>query len=235
MHTTNSDGKATVLEMARRCAELGYEHVLVTDHSKSLRIARGMDEGRLAMEAEEVAGANRALAGEGVPVRVLHGIEMDLDGEGRGDMETGSLRSLDVVLGAFHTNLRSDEDQTARYVAALHNPTVHVLAHPRTRKHDRRAGIRADWERVVEAAAATGRALEIDAHPDRQDLDVATLELAREAGCRISIGTDAHSVAELRFMELGLAAAIRAAVPRERILNFMPAGELLAWAGSIGG
>jgi putative hydrolase len=109
---------------------------------------------------------------------------------------------------------------------------VDVIAHPRARKYDRRVGLRADWERVVEAAATLDKALEIDAYPDRQDLDVATLELAREAGCRISIGTDAHYPWELSVMPFGLAAAILAGIPKERILNLRPVEEVLAWTAS---
>lgn len=233
MHTTHSDGKATVREMADRCADLGYEFVALTDHSKSLRIARGMDEERLAAAGAEIEAVNGELERAGRRLRLLRGIEMDLDAEGRGDMEPDALARLDLVLGAFHTGLRLQADQTDRYVKSLRNPAVHVLAHPRARKYDRRAGLRADWARVVQAAAEGGKALEIDAYPDRQDLDLEVLGLAREAGTRISIGTDAHSPGELRFMEFGLAAAIRAGIPRDRILNFRPADEVVDWARTV--
>jgi DNA polymerase (family 10) len=230
MHTTFSDGKATVEEMAGHCAARGYDFVAITDHSQSLKIAKGQDEAKLAAAGEELDRVNAKLAAEGTELRLLKGIEMDLDSEGRGDMEPAALRKLDLVLGAFHTKLRLEEDQTDRYLKALANPDVNVIAHPRARKFGRRLGLKADWERVVEAAAANDKALEIDAYPDRQDLDVATLELAREAGCRISIGTDAHYPWELTVMPFGLAAAILAGVPRERILNFQPVEDVVAWA-----
>jgi histidinol phosphatase-like PHP family hydrolase len=233
MHTTYSDGKATVREMAERCADLGYEFVAITDHSRTLRIARGMDEGRLAAEGLEIEAVNQELAREARTLRLLRGIEMDLDAEGKGDMDPAALAGLDIVLGAFHSGLRLESDQTERYVAALRNPEVCILAHPRARKYDRRRGLRADWDRVVQTAAGSGTALEIDAYPDRQDLDVDLLELARDAGAWISIGTDAHSVGELRFMEFGIAAAILAGIPRERILNFLSPGDVVAWAGSL--
>lgn len=232
MHTTFSDGKESVEEMARHCAELGYSFVAITDHSKSLKVARGQDEAKLSAAGAEIARVNAGLEAAGEELRLLRGIEMDLDTEGRGDMEAGALRELDLVLGAFHTKLRLEEDQTGRYLKALANPEVDVIAHPRARKLDRRLGLRADWERVVEAAARHDKALEIDAYPDRQDLDVATLELAREAGCRISIGTDAHHPWELGVMGFGLAAAIRAGIPRDLILNFSSMGEVVAWAAS---
>lgn len=230
MHTTYSDGRASLREMATECAqEYGYRHVLITDHSKGLPIAHGMNEARLAVEVEDIAEANREFEAAGVSLRILRGLEMNLSPDGEGDMDPGSLRTLDVILGAFHSKLRLKEDQTDRYLAALRSPDFHVMAHPRGRRWGVRVGLRADWGRVFEEAAAQGKAMEIDGHPDRQDLDVDLLGLAREAGVWISIGTDAHHPHELANMELGLAAAIRADISRDRILNFMETDDLLAW------
>jgi DNA polymerase (family 10) len=231
MHTTYSDGRATLREMATACAnEHRYEHILITDHSKGLPIAKGMDEARLAVQGEDITRLNMELESSGVGLRVLRGLEMNLSPEGEGDMDLEALARLDVVLGAFHSKLRVTEDQTERYLAALRNPTFHVLAHPRGRRWGVRVGLRAEWPRVFEEAAARGKAVEIDAHPDRQDLDVELLKLARQAGVWISIGTDAHHPRELTSMEFGLAAAIRAGIPRRRILNFLGREELLAWS-----
>ena len=234
MHTTYSDGAASVRDMATTCADAyGYRHIAVTDHSKGLTIARGMDEARLAVQAEEVRAVNAELEAHGVELRVLHGLEMNLSPEGEGDMDPVALRSLDLVLGAFHSKLRLTDDQTERYLAALRNPTFHVLAHPRGRRWGARVGLRAEWPRVFEEAVAQGKALEIDAYPDRQDLDVELLRQAREAGVWISIGTDAHHPRELAYMEFGLAAAIRAGIPRERILNYLGLEDLLEWAATL--
>jgi histidinol phosphatase-like PHP family hydrolase len=230
MHTTWSDGRATMREMVEACAGLGYTHVLVTDHSKGLPIARGMDEARLARQGLEVAQVNGELQRGGSGIRVLHGIEMNLGLDGAGDMDPGALARLDVVLGAFHSRLRVTDDQTDRYLAAVRNPRVHVLAHPRCRMYDRRRGLAADWDRVFAEAAALGKAVEVDANPYRQDIDADLLEVAREAGAWISIGTDAHSIGELGFIELGLAALILARFPPERVLNTLPPEELRAWA-----
>jgi histidinol phosphatase-like PHP family hydrolase len=234
MHTTYSDGAATLREMAEASGALGYEYVAVTDHSKGLAIAGGMDEDRLAEQAADIAALNRDLESDGTPPRVLHAIEMNLSPEGEGDMERDALARLDLVLGAFHSKLRLTEDQTARYLAAVRNPTVHVLAHPRCRIYGRRAGLWCDWSRVFEESAALDKAVEIDASPHRQDLDVDLLRLAAVAGTRISIGTDAHSIYELGYMEFGLAAATLAGVPRERILNFQHAEDVGAWVSSVG-
>jgi histidinol phosphatase-like PHP family hydrolase len=235
MHTTYSDGTATLREMAEASGALGYESVAITDHSKGLAIAGGMDEARLAEQAADIAALNGELERGGTPPRVLHAIEMNLSPEGEGDMDPDALARLDLVLGAFHSKLRLTEDQTERYLAAVRNPTVHVLAHPRCRIYDRRAGLWCEWPRVFAEAAALDKAVEIDASPHRQDLDVDLLRLAAEAGVRISIGTDAHSIYELGYMEFGLAAAILAGVPREHILNFQPVDAIVAWASTVRG
>jgi DNA polymerase (family 10) len=136
------------------------------------------------------------------------------------------------VLGSFHSQLRKKEDQTGRYVAGVRNPHVNVLGHPRGRQWNFRLGLVAEWPKVFDAAAELDKAVEIDAHPNRQDLNRDLLELARESGVRISIGTDAHYKHELHYIEIGLSAALATGIPRDRILNFMPADELVEWARS---
>ena len=229
MHTRETDGAASLEDMVRGAATYGYEYVAITDHSKGLAITNGMDEGRLAAQGRAIAALDTAATTSG-GVRVLRAIEMNLSPEGVEDMERPALAELDLVLGAFHSKLRTKEDQTERYLKALANPTVNVLAHPRGRIYNFRLGLAADWRRVAERAAEVDKALEIDAYPDRQDLDVDLLRVVAQAGGRVSIGTDAHNVEELRFLPLGVAAAIRAGIPRARILNFMPREDLIAWA-----
>jgi len=230
MHTTYSDGKATLREMAAACEGRGYRFMLTTDHSKGLPIAHGMDEEGFAGQAEDIAALNDELTAVRSGLRVLQGIEMNLGLEGEGDMDPWCLARLALVLGAFHSKLRRPDDQTSRAMAAVRNRLVHVLAHPRGRRFNVRMGVRADWPRVIETAAAEGIALEFDASPDRQDLDTELMEVAREAGVWLSIGTDAHSVGELDYMQYGLAAAVKARIPRDRILNFMDPDQLLKWA-----
>jgi histidinol phosphatase-like PHP family hydrolase len=222
MHTTYSDGKAPLRDMVSAVESYGYEFIAVTDHSKGLPIANGMDEDRLVEQGEDIERLNDELEAMRSRLRLLHGIEMNLSPTGEGDMDPAALRRLDLVLGAFHSALRRTEDQTDRYLAAVRNPTVHVLAHPRCRRWGARAGLQADWPLVFDAAAEAGTALEIDAFPDRQDLDVQLLEVARESDVMISVGTDAHHPRELANIEFGLAAAIRAGIPRARILNYQP-------------
>jgi len=156
-----------------------------------------------------------------------------LAAEGQGDMDEKSLSPLGLVLGCFHSALRRKEDQTERYLAALSNPAIQILGHPRGRIYNFRIGHRADWPRVFARAAELDKAVEIDSYPDRQDLSVDLLKLARKQGCRISIGTDAHDPAQLRFIEFGLAAAVAAGIKPERVLNFMTRDALLAWASNL--
>ena len=215
--------------MAGAVEALGYEFAAITDHSKGLKIARGMDEEELGEQGAHIALVNRELEQAGSPLRLLGSLEMNISPDGEQDMDPDALARLDLVLGAFHSKLRTTEDQTDRYTKALRNPTFNILAHPRCRMFNRRLGLFADWPVVFAVAAEMGKAVEIDAHPNRQDLDVELLGLARESGVWISIGTDAHATRELAFLEFGIAAAILADIPRDRILNFLPVEELHDW------
>jgi histidinol phosphatase-like PHP family hydrolase len=233
MHSRWSDGSATIAEMADAAKERSYEYIAITDHSKGLKIAGGIDERALKRQGTEIAKLNVALSKSGAQLTVLRSIEMNLNPRGEGDMSPDSLRSLDVVLGSFHSALRTTEDQTERYLRALRNPHIHILGHPRGRIYNFRIGLKADWSRVFAEAAQLGKAVEIDCYPDRQDLNVALLKIAREQGTRISLGTDAHHAWQLEFIDLGLGAALRAKISADRIVNFMSLLELKAWAQAL--
>ena len=234
VHTTDSDGALPLPEMATFARELGRPFIAITDHSKSLTIANGMDEERLADQIVRIGEVNAELASSGDPFRALRSIEMDVFPDGSCDMEPEALAPLDLVLGAFHSKLRMREDQTERYLAALRAPSVHVLAHPQARMYGRRTGLRADWSRVFAEAAARGKAIELDATPARQDLSVELARIARAEGVRwFSIGSDAHSSFELEFLPFGLATAALAGIPRERILNYRTVDEVVAWAAQL--
>jgi histidinol phosphatase-like PHP family hydrolase len=231
MHTTWSDGSAAILEMAEAAKERGYAFIGITDHSKGLKIAGGINEKALAEQAREIAAVNKSMRGRGPTV--LRSIEMNLSPRGEGDMDPKALARLDLVLGAFHSSLRTKEDQTERYLAALRNPDIQILGHPRGRIYNYRLGLKADWPRVFAEAARLDKAVEIDSYPDRQDLNVTLLEVARKAGVRISLGTDAHHAEQLEFIELGLAAALKARIPPDRIVNFMDLPNLRAWVKKL--
>ena len=229
-HSEWSDGSGTIAEMADAAAQRGYEYIAITDHAQSLKIAGGIDARQLRRQAKEIEKINQSFAESGRMLRVLRSIELNLNPQGEGDMPKAALDSLDIVLGCFHSALRRKDDQTERYVRALRNPDIQILGHPRGRIYNFRLGLSADWARVFDVAAELDKAVEIDAYPDRQDLNLDLLRLASQAGCRISMGTDAHGPTQLAFIELGLASALLAGIARERILNFMARDDLLAWA-----
>lgn len=224
-HTLWSDGHSTTEEMLAAATARGYEYLLITDHSQNLEIAHGLTPERFVEQWREFA----ELQGR-YPLRLLRGIEMNIDEEGGGDMPEKTLAKLDVILGAFHSALRRKEDKTERYLAALRNPWVDVLAHPRCRMYGGRVGLSADWPRVFAEAARLDKAIEVDGYPARQDIDVDLLRCAIESGCRISFGSDSHHIVDLEFMTFSLGIAGAAGLSADRVINCMPADELIAWA-----
>jgi DNA polymerase (family 10) len=179
MHTEWSDGEHSVETMANEAESLGYQFIGITDHSKGLKIAGGIDEGQIEEQGEEISEINHAFARNGKRVRVLRSLEVNLSPNGEVDMEPASLDGLDVVVGCFHSALRRKEDQTDRYLSALRNPHVQILGHPRGRIYNFRLGLKADWRKVFDLAAESDKAVEIDAYPDRQDLNVDLLKMAK--------------------------------------------------------
>lgn len=230
-HTIWSDGGATVAELAAEAEAKGFSYQAVTDHSKGLKIAGGLDEAQLARQGHEIQGLNDRYASSGF--RLLRSVEMNLNLGGEGDMDPASLERLDIVLGSFHSKLRVSQDQTERYLAALGNRDLHILGHPQGRMYNSRTGLSADWPRVFAHAASYGKAVEVDAFPDRQDLKMELLRIAAEEGAMVSIGSDAHRPGQLSFVDFGLAAALEAGIAPDRILNLKPAGEILAWVQEL--
>jgi histidinol phosphatase-like PHP family hydrolase len=230
MHSKWSDGAGSIEDMVYAAQQRGYEYIAITDHSQGLRIAGGISEQELQEQVQEIDAINTEWSTRRNGFRVLRSIELNLNPKGEGDMDAKVLAELDLVVGSFHSKLRETSDQTERYLAALRNPTVNILGHPVGRIYNHRAGLRADWARVFACAAELDKALEVDAYPDRQDLSVELLLVAKQEGARIAIDTDAHAPEQLRFVELGLAAALLAGIAQDRIINFMSTEQLLAWA-----
>jgi histidinol phosphatase-like PHP family hydrolase len=233
MHTEWSDGEDSVETMANEGESRGYEFIGITDHSKGLKIAGGINEQQLGEQGKEISEVNAAFSRNGKRLQVLRSIEVNLSPKGDVDMDPASLNNLDIVVGCFHSALRKKEDQTDRYLAALRNPQVQILGHPRGRIYNFRLGLTAQWRRVFDQAADLDKAVEIDAYPDRQDLNVDLLRIAKESGCRISFGTDAHGSSQMRFIVFALAAAALAGIQSDRVLNFMSLDQLLGWVASV--
>ncbi|HYJ34404.1 MAG TPA: PHP domain-containing protein [Candidatus Binatia bacterium] len=226
MHTEWSDGGESIARMAAAARERGYEFIGVSDHSYGLRIARGMsmkDSGRQRVEIETL---NRGWNGA---FRVFQGIEANIPAEGGVDMTPEEIATFDLVLAAPHSKLRKAEDQTARMLATVRHPGVHILAHPRGRMYSRQ-GVLARWDEVFEEAARRGVAIELDGDPYRQDLDWSVAKRALAAGCLFALDSDAHSGAELVYSEYAIAHARRAGIPASRVINTWPAAKLLDWA-----
>lgn len=233
MHSTYSDGTVPIAGMAAAACDLGYEYIAMTDHSKGLRIAGGIDEEELLVQGSEIHAVNEEMSKLDGDLTVLWSTELNLGPNGEADMDPAALRQLDIVVGSFHSKLRVKVDQTERCLGAVRNPEVQIIGHPTGRMFGVRRGVQADWSRVIEEGVMFGKAFEINAQPNRQDLSIEMLRLAKESGVMISIGTDAHSVGELHNVELSLAAAASAGIPQEQILNYKPLPELLDWvAGS---
>ncbi|MFQ6053715.1 MAG: DNA polymerase/3'-5' exonuclease PolX, partial [Candidatus Bathyarchaeia archaeon] len=224
VHTRWSDGSASVEEMAEKARRMGLEYVAICDHSKSLGIARGLDEARLRKQMAEIERLNRRLDG----FTVFKGIECDIKADGSLDLPDSVLRDLDFVVASVHSGFRADEEQmTRRIVSAIHNDNVSAVGHPTGRLIQRRRPYALNLDEVFEAAAAQGVMMEINAFPDRLDLDDVNSRAAMEQGVRMCIGTDAHAPNQMEYLPLGVSVARRGWLEAEDVANTLTWEELL--------
>ena len=225
VHSTASDGKATVLEMGRAARELGYEYLAICDHTKAVRVVEGLDADGLRRQAEEIAAANEELA----PFRVLRGSECDILPDGSLDLPDDVLAELDWLQISLHAGQRwGREALTDRVVEAMHHPAARCLSHPKGRILNHRPENALDLDRIFEVALETGVALEINGLPDRLDLSAEHARRALAAGVPLVCSTDAHSVRGLGNMALSVHTARRAGARRGEVLNTLPLDELVA-------
>ncbi len=231
-HSTWSDGTASILEMAQAAREQGYEYVAITDHSRSLGVARGLTIERLKQQQREVAEAQRVL---GDDIHLLRGTEVEVLADGTLDFPDDVLSELDVVVASIHSSLRQSRERiTERMLTAIRNPHVDVIGHPSGRIIGRRDPSDLDMERVLQASAEAGVALEINAHPDRLDLNDVHARRAVELGCLLSINTDAHRTEHFAMRIYGVAVARRAWVTAEKVINTWPLKRLQRWLEARG-
>ncbi len=231
-HTEASDGGASIREMAEAAIELGHDYLVITDHSPRLTVANGLSPERLRAQLEEIAALNLLLS----PFRLLTGIEVDINEDGSLDQDPELLSQLDVVVGSVHSALRSEERaMTVRMVTALANPNLDILGHctgrMKTRKRNRPPSA-FDAELVFAAAARFNKAIEINSRPERLDPPKRLLRLAVEAGCQVSIDTDAHAPGQLFWLGNGCERAFLCGVTPPMIVNALPVDDLLAWTAS---
>lgn len=226
-HTRYSDGSNTVGELALACREAGYQYVGITDHSQAAAYAGGLRPDDLTRQADEIDAVNQRLDG----FRVLKGVEADILQDGRIDFDDAVLARLDFVIASIHTRFNMGErEMTARILAAMDNPHLTIIGHPTGRLLLSRDPYGLDLDAVIEKAAATGVALEINADPHRLDLDWRGVRRARARGAQISIGADAHNVAGLANVEYGVGIARKAWLGAADVLNAYPVDEFLACA-----
>jgi len=227
-HSDWSDGGSPISEMARAARDLGHEYVVLTDHSPRLTVANGLSAQRLEQQLDVVATVNAELA----PFRLLTGIEVDILDDGALDQSDELLSRLDLVVASVHSKLRMPAAQmTERMIGAIANPHTDVLGHCTGRlvTGRRRPESEFDPELVFAACARFGVAVEINSRPERLDPPKRLLRLAVEAGCLVSIDTDAHAPGQLEWQQHGCERAALCAVPPASIVNSWSAGELLAW------
>ena len=224
VHSRYSDGNATIAEIGERAESLGLEWVAVCDHSQSLKIAGGTSLGMMEKKIQEIEAFNR----NSRSVRLLCGTEVDIASDGSLDYPEELLERLDFVIAAIHSGFRQDEKTiTNRIIAAAENPSVHIIAHPTGRLIGERDPYAVNLDAVIQAAARTGTALEINAHPQRLDLADIYCRAAKDQGVRLAIGTDAHVLEHLQYMELGLATARRGWLEKQDLLNCLSYTDLL--------
>ena len=221
MHTTATDGEATLGEMARAAIARGLEYIAITDHGQRVTMARGLDRKRLLAQWGEIDRLNDSLAEDGKPpLVVLKGIEVDMLEKGGLDLPDDLLAKADWVVASLHYGQNQPRDRiTARILAAIENPHVSVIGHPTGRLINRRPAYDVDIEAVIEAAAKNGTFLEINANPWRLDLDDRHAAAARKAGVKIVISTDAHSTRGLDVMRCGILQARRAGLEAKDVAN----------------
>jgi DNA polymerase (family 10) len=223
VHTTATDGRASLRDMAHAAQAKGYRYIAITDHSRRIAMAHGLDPKRLARQIDEIDKLNEELSG----ITVLKPIEVDILEDGSLDLPDQTLRRLDLVVGAIHSHLDLPQrEQTDRLLRAMDNRYLNILAHPTGRLINQRPASAVDIERVMGGAVARGCYLEVNAQPDRLDLTDVHCRLAKQLGLKVAISTDAHATVELDFMRFGVDQARRGWLVPEDVLNTRPLSKL---------
>ena len=226
VHSKWSDGTSSIEEIAKAAQKRGYQYVAICDHSKSLRIAHGLDDSRRTEQIDEIDRVNEKLKG----FRILKGAEVDILTDGKLDLTEKLLEKLDIVVGAIHSGFKQDrEKMTKRIVRALSNPSLSILAHPSGRLLGTRDPYEVDMDELMEAAKRYSKAIEINATFERLDLDDIHCRKAKETGIRLTIGTDSHHLDQLWMMSLGVAVAKRGWLEKKDVLNTLSLTEILKW------
>ena len=224
MHSDATDGSDTIEKMIRACKQKGYKYMAITDHSKYVKIANGLDEKRLLKHCEEIRKISASIKG----IEVLVGAEVDILKDGELDFSDNILKELDIVLASIHSNFALEkEKQTRRILKALDNKYVNILAHPSGRLITTRKGLEFDLDMVFKKAAENKVALEINTHGERIDLNDINSRRAKELGAKLVINTDAHAVGQLELLKYGVVTARRAGLVKSDVINTYTYNKLL--------
>ncbi|HXF15296.1 MAG TPA: DNA polymerase/3'-5' exonuclease PolX [Terriglobales bacterium] len=219
MHTIETDGRNTIVEMAEAAREHGYKYMAITDHSKNLAFANGLDDARAVEHIARIRATGEKIEG----IRIFAGIEVDILGDGALDLSDSVLEQMDLVIASVHSHFnQSAEEMTARLLRAIENPNVSIVGHPTGRILLRRDAYPYDMAAVLEAAARNKVAMELNAYPDRLDLSDRHLRMAKQHGVKIVINTDSHHTTHMEKIRYGVLQARRAWLTREDVLNTLP-------------
>ncbi|MAH32982.1 DNA polymerase III [archaeon] len=224
MHTKYSDGNNTIMEMAEAAKKLGHEYICITDHTGNLKIANAMDEKRIKKQRKEIDKINDRLKN----FRILQGAEVNIKADGNLDMKDNVLKEFDVVLAAVHSGFKNSKEKiTNRIIKAMENEHADIIAHPFGRLLNKRPAYDMDFEKVLEKARETNTVLEVNAYPERLDLNDIHVRAAIKAGVKLSIGTDAHDAEQLRYYKLGIATARRGWAGKNDVVNTYSVKDML--------
>jgi len=228
VQTDWTDGAHSIEEMAEAAKEAGLSYIAITDHTKSLAMTGGADEEKLRRQIKEVDAINARFEKKGFDFKILKGAEVNIKKDGSLDIDDETLALLDCVGAAVHSHFKlSIKEQTARVIRAMENPHVDIIFHPTGRLINKRRPIELDMAKIIEAAKKTGTVLEIDAYPDRLDLNDEYIRKCVDAGVKMSIDSDAHAKAHFAVLEYGIAQARRGWAEKKDIINTMSASKLL--------
>ena len=220
MHTVETDGRCTIEEMADAARTRGYNYVAITDHSKNLAFANGLDDKRALEHIKRIRAAKEKVDG----IRIFAGIEVDILADGSLDLSDSVLAEMDIVIASVHSHFNQDRAQmTSRFLKAIENPNVSLIGHPTGRILLRRDAYQLDMDAILKAAAQNKVAMELNSYPDRLDLNDFHLRLAKGYGVKIVINTDSHHTSHMEKIRYGVLQARRAWLTKDDVLNTLPA------------
>ena len=227
-HSKWDGGKNSIEEMAKAAMARGYQYLGISDHTKFLRIERGLDERQLAWQRKEIEKLNLQLTTNNLQLRILHGCEANILNDGSIDIKDEALKKLDYAIAGIHSNFKMPKKKmTERIIRAMKNPYIKILAHPTGRIIKRRDEYQVDFDKILRAAKEFNVILEINSHPERLDLNDQNIKLVKEIGLKLIINTDSHHIDHLRYMEFGVAQARRGWAKKKDIINSQSLNKIL--------